>query len=317
MIKCVDFTEEYIEQAKQLAWENYLEECEHVTILPKDVEIPDLMYFADNRLGVAALEEGKLVGFLGVCHPWEGAFDSFDSLGTFSPTHAHGAVKVNRSKIYQDMYEYGSKKWVEQKIVGVGISLYAHDEEAKYGLFEYGFGMRCKDRIMLTANNKDDSKAEDLKFYELELKDFPVLHEMRRELDNHLRNAPCFMAGTNDEFEQWVAKVEAGDRRTFVAEKKGEIIAFIDIRDDAENFIAEHPLMKSIHGAYCKPECRGKGVYGKLLDYLLGVMRAEGNIYLGVDHESYNPTANRFWSKYFEEYTNSVVRKIEIWSVGK
>lgn len=48
-----------------------------------------------------------------------------------------------------------------------------------------------------------------------------------------------------------------------------------------------------------------------------GQMAKEGYIYLGVDHESYNPTANRFWPKYFEEYTNSVTRKLENWSVGK
>lgn len=41
--------------------------------------------------------------------------------------------------------------------------------------------------------------------------------------------------------------------------------------------------------------------------------KSEGFMYLGVDFESYNPTANRFWAKYFMEYINSVTRRIELW----
>jgi len=32
---------------------------------------------------------------------------------------------------------------------------------------------------------------------------------------------------------------------------------------------------------------------------------------LGVDFESFNPTASNFWLKYFTEYTHSVVRRID------
>lgn len=43
------------------------------------------------------------------------------------------------------------------------------------------------------------------------------------------------------------------------------------------------------------------------------VLKLEGFEYIGVDFESYNPTANRIWAKHFNEYTNSVTRKIELW----
>ena len=40
-------------------------------------------------------------------------------------------------------------------------------------------------------------------------------------------------------------------------------------------------------------------------------LKKEGFLRLGVDYESFNPTANVFWPKYFEVYTKSVVRRID------
>jgi hypothetical protein len=37
----------------------------------------------------------------------------------------------------------------------------------------------------------------------------------------------------------------------------------------------------------------------------------EGYQLLGVDCESFNPTARGFWLKYFAEYTHSMVRRID------
>ena len=42
---------------------------------------------------MAALDQGKLAGFLCYFSPWSNAFDTKDSSGTFSPLHANGAVR--------------------------------------------------------------------------------------------------------------------------------------------------------------------------------------------------------------------------------
>ena len=102
-------------------------------------------------------------------------------------------------------------------------------------------------------------RNKDLTFEELPVKEFPTIRELRRELNEHLKEAPCFMQADANDFERWITNVEKGDRRTFVA------------------------------------------------------LKSAGFEYLGVDYESYNPTANRFWAKHFMEYTNSVTRRIELW----
>lgn len=92
-MKFVTFGKEHLEEAKRIAWENYLEERVFVPALPEDIKLWDLNYFAKNGLGVAALNQGKLAGFLCWFSPWSGAFDTKNSLGTFSPLHANGAIK--------------------------------------------------------------------------------------------------------------------------------------------------------------------------------------------------------------------------------
>lgn len=114
-MEIIRFTAEHITRAKQLARENYYEECAKVHILPQIEEIPDLKEFANNGLGGVAFEGSQMIGFLCYCCPWENAFDSL-AIGTFSPIHAHGTIKDYKEKIYMKMYEKAAKVWVKHKI---------------------------------------------------------------------------------------------------------------------------------------------------------------------------------------------------------
>ena len=69
--------------------------------------------------------------------------------------------------------------------------------------------------------------------------------------------------------------------------------------------------MLNICGAYCVPDLRGSGTIQSLLDFLLYTLQSEGITRLGVDFESFNPTALGFWTKHFDVYTHSVVRRID------
>jgi len=313
-IECKPFTKKHLEAVKQIALDNYLEEREYVKELPEEVEIWDIGFFLENGYGVVAIEEEEIVGYLCFYNPWPGAFDTEDSLGTFSPLHANGAKKKNRYRIYQDMYEYAAKYLASKNIKGLGVCLYAHDEISKKALFEYGFGMRCKDSIQkISAFSQNQIHNTKCKFKEIKLEDFALLHELRFALHEHLKESPCFMQADADDYKRWITKVDEGDRRTFVAKLDDEIVAYVDIAEEGENFVTLHPKMRNIQGAYCKPEYRGMKIYADLLTFVVSVLKEEGYEYLGVDFESYNPTANRFWGKHFNEYTNSVTRRIELW----
>ncbi len=71
--------------------------------------------------------------------------------------------------------------------------------------------------------------------------------------------------------------------------------------------------MLNIQGAYCIPSYRGQGIMDDLLAYVKKVLKNEGIVYLGVDHESYNPTAAHYWKKHFKPYTASLIRYLFKW----
>ena len=91
----------------------------------------------------------------------------------------------------------------------------------------------------------------------------------------------------------------------------GEIIAFMEVCADGENFLTESPDMLNICGAYCSEAWRGRGVSQMLLDHVLCTLQSEKVVYLGVDYDTMNPTAAGFWEKYFQPYTASLVRRID------
>lgn len=139
------FSARHTSLAFELACRNYAEERAAVPALP-DVRPAPPQLFAENGLGVAAFEEGRMLGFLGCYEPWENAFTG-TARGTFSPIEAHGAVPEQREKIYRLLYQAAAEKWVEAGIASHSIALYAHDDAARRAFFTCGFGLRCVDAV--------------------------------------------------------------------------------------------------------------------------------------------------------------------------
>ena len=305
----LDFSKNHIEQAQKIVLMNYNEEREIVTNLPAISNVPDLESFADNGLGVVIKDGDDMLGFLCCYKPWGNAFDSKAS-GTFSPIHAHGAILKNREAIYQRLYQSAAEKWVKNNISYHAISLYAHDIQAVNAFFTYGFGLRCIDAVRPLTNFEFPS-CGGIGFDELSKTEVIKVREMRKLLSQHCGNSPCFMVKSTENFQKWINRAETRDSRLFVATKDEKPIAFMEVMDDGENFATEESCMKNICGAFCYPIYRGKGIVQGLLNYVISRLKAEGYKYLGVDFESFNPTARNFWLKYFAAYTNGVTRRID------
>jgi len=315
-MKIIDFTEELIPAACHVAMENYTEECKSVPALPENAMLPLLDELVENELGVAAVEGDALVGFLGAYGPWEPVFCTQNVRGVFSPLHAHGAVKENRAKIYQRMYQAAAEKWVKAGASSHAVTLYAHDAAANEAFFQYGFGMRCMDLIR-PMDDYELYKAGNCTCGELSAGRQRELRSMRKALSGHLAQSPCFMKDSPEDTANWIAQKEEHPPRTFIAEVGGKLVAYLEIKQKGENFVTFSRDMLNICGAYCLPEFRGNGVMQSLLGYTLSVLQSEDYKQLGVDCESVNPTARGFWTKHFETYTHSVVRRIDENAVKK
>lgn len=309
-MKIVDFEIKHVKEASMLALENYNEERKTVTILPKVEALPELTGFAKNGLGVAAYEKDKMVGFLCCYEGFDNAFGT-PAKGTFSPVNAHAATKDNRSCILKRMYQEAAKKWVKQKIAYHAIAFYAHDTVSINTMFEYGFGLRCIDAIRSMDTYECSSLQEGITFEELTKGNAKYVRELRRLLEEHMGESPCFMYSSPEHFEKWIERKEESDSRLFVAKDGQKIVSFIEIADEGENFATEVNSMVNICGAFSIPEYRGTGISQSLINYAIRTLKSEGYELLGVDYEGFNPTANGFWKKHFTIYTNSVVRRID------
>lgn len=304
------FSPNHAAEAAALAYAGYQEEREHVPALPVIADVPPLAQFAGNGLGAAAFDGGRMVGFLCTADPFEHAFGSTNVRGVFSPMGAHGAVRVNREKIYAHLYQFAAEKWVRAGAMSHSICLYAHDEAAHRLFFRYGFGERCVDAVRTLEPVRCASGGA----YELEevpAQECQEVYPFEVALHRHFLRSPFFMNRSLADFEAWRAEKQQEKARWFVAKHSGRMCAYLEISRAGETFISESAEYAHVTGAYCVPEHRGSGMYADLLRYAMAVLQREGYRYLGTDYESINPAAAGFWPKHFQEYTHGVVRRID------
>lgn len=305
-----DFSRVHLARAEALALQNYREERIAVPALPPTDSVPELDEFADNGFGVVAEEDGVLIGFLCFYPPWDNVFTT-TARGTFSPVHAHGAAGEGREHIYRRMYQAAAEKLVRAGINIHAVAFYAHDAEAIRALFTYGFGLRCVDAVRPMEPVGGVESCPGYEFTELEPSRRAKLLPLKNALIAHLGRSPSFMWYPSVEKPELDEEYNRRCPRYFTASVDGESVAFLEVIDGGENFACGHASMKNICGAYCAPGHRGRSVYQNLLNFAINTLKAEGYTRFGVDFESINPTALGFWTKYFDAYTNSVVRRID------
>ena len=308
-MQIVDFTLSHVAQAAHITMQNYEAERKFVSALPVVENLPDLTDFATNKLGVAAIDGGELVGFLCWHSPIDNLFGT--SKGMFSPLHAHGSIKKDRTNIYDRLYQAAAEKLVAEHVLSHGISLYEHDEDAKLSFFQNGFGSRCVDAIRSTGPIIG-SVCEGITFRQATQDDAEVLADMSNMLGRHLSGSPMFMPFTNLTTACDIAKnIESGEVEYFVAVENNKIVSYYCIQKDGENFASDDTSVINICGAYALPEIRRKGISTALLSWLMDLLRERGYLRCGVDFECFNYTARRFWLKYFTAYSDSVVRRVD------
>ena len=309
-MKIINFTTAHIEQAEQIARQNYEEERKFVSALPLMDTIPDLIQYVENGLGIAAFEDDTMLGYLCAVGPFTNAFGSTEAKGVFSPMGAHGAIGDTRADIYARMYQAAGEKWVRAGASSHAICLYAHDRETQDQFFRYGFGMRCIDAI----REMDEMTAplpDGYSFGRVILEDATTVLPLDNLLDRSYIDSPFFMFRAGHSEEEWLAYWKESNPICFAAYCDGIVVAFILAELDGETFIQETPAYQHITGLYCLPEHRGRGVSRKLLSLTIQNLKADGYTCLGVDYESFNPSGSAFWQKYFTAYTHSVVRRID------
>ena len=270
--------------------------------------------FSEN-LGVIAHDENeKLTGYMLFAGPWDGFFGNCD--GAFSPLGCSWISpeleSEQRIDLMSRLLQKGMEVLVNKKITSIALSEPVWDNDISKALSLSGFGIRCSDAIMQIkdGNFKCHRNCDsDVIFEELASGKIDLIKPLFSELEEHLASSPCFFPPEEGCFEIWC---ERFDPKIIVAKADGNIVGHIAFTDkDGENFISSSSNVLNIHGMFVKKEFRSKGIADGLLKAVYEVARKQGFNFLGVDYETLNPTALRFWTKYFEPYTYSWHRRID------
>lgn len=297
--------EKYIEDAVKLAQAEYNMEQKQIEALYekdyKDILTNSLNDMLNSKYGVVAVERGKLIGYLGFWGGWNGHFGKVR--GSFSPLFANAIGGENRGKTASLLFQYASEEMIKEEILSFAICTYSHDVEVMASLTMNGFGIRCTDAIRNVDKSFHIPLNTEYTYEEIHYSNADCLLSLKNSLVRHLRKSPTYFP--NDEFSEGNFTEMCLIRRSrfFVIKNKLEIIGYVEIMKDGETFITEEPDMLSIGGAYLKESYRGKNILQSLLSFVFETVKNEGIKRIGVDYETINPNALRFWGKYFNSYT--------------
>ncbi len=310
MLNIVPFEAKHIPEATALALGDYHRQRQRIPCLPPLEKLPYPEELACNGMGVAALEDGRMAGFLCAFGPFDNAFRSTDVKGVFSPMGGNAALPENRSRIYAAMYQAAAERWVKAGAVSHALCLYSGDEEVQRLFFRYGFGQRCADAIRPMLPLEGPSLSG-YRFAELAPRELGLVYPLEMALYDHYCSSPFFMNRTPDTPEQFLRTAGEDEARYFGAFQQEKLCAYVKVSATGETLIAAGRQYRHVNGAYCLPEHRGQGLYPGLLNFAIRSLAPMGYTLLGVDYESINPTALHFWGKHFDAYTCSVVRRID------
>ncbi len=302
---------DYIEDALELALCEYREECAENEHLPQEnfrEELREMLTeLFQQPFGKMAFKDGHMIGYLAFWGPFEGHFGNVN--GVFSPFGGNAFTGNDRGKLASLLFEEVSREMILQHVGSYAICRPAGCDIVNRTLVMSGFGIRCSDAILrLSAKAWQCDLDPTFSFCELDHSEIACMRPLREKLCLHLCDAPIFFPPLIPEMDQWFANESI---RVFAAIKNDCAVGFIAITDDGETYLTENSEMMNICGAYVEPDYRRFGIAKQLLSYICDICSKEGYTYLGVDCETMNPTALRFWGKYFQSYTYSYVRRID------
>jgi GNAT superfamily N-acetyltransferase len=206
------------------------------------------------------------------------------------------------------MYTCLSDRWVKDGCYTHVVSLMADDGHALEAWHWLGFGLVNVDSVRPVLPLEEFQAQVEVR--QASGQDAGVLTELGRALERHEAAAPTFWLHELGDFGKTLG--EPG-HAAWLALDAGGVVGFLALEpgDDCDCALLSDPGTVNISGAYILEARRGRGAAAALLDHALAWARAQGYARCAVDFESMNTLAARFWSRWFEPVSYSLVRSID------
>lgn len=252
---------------------------------------------------VGAFDGGSLAGFLG-------GFPLDGRGRMFVPDWAWAAGE--RDAI-EELYAHAAREWVAAGRRAHYWRVLASDEATRVVLSWLGFGMCGVDAARTVAPVAAVAEAS-VAVRRAGPNDVAVVQRFEQGLREHLAGSPVFhplgARMTNDEQLRTLNDVAAA---TLLAESPGRPRAMLRVGECSNQapLPLRSPRLASISLAFTTPDDRQRGAATALLAEAARWAEARGCTHLGVDFESANVVARRFWLSHFAPVSYTLCRQVE------
>lgn len=312
-LQVVPLREAHLEDAAALASARYRGFRDRLPLLPPQYAeaaavLPLLRDMTRSNPGVAAIRQGRLVGFLTA---WR--MSSFRGRpAAFAPELAHAAKGADGRRIVEEMYTHLAAAWVRD---GYRTHLLSVLADGRGGLDVWhwlGFAMIAADALrdlqpLPAAGGRASVRRGGPG-------DIAAAMDLGAALQRHMAAAPTFLSHKAPPArrgeEEWLADPA---HALWLGYDGTEAVAFLKqgpANPDACMIIADEGT-SSIVGAYTRADVRGRGMASALLDRALEWARTAGYTRCAVDFEPMNPTAARFWLQHFCPVCYTLARHVD------
>jgi GNAT superfamily N-acetyltransferase len=286
-----------------------------VPVLADSMTRPDIAerldWLVERRSGLAAIRNGRLIGFLG----WL-TVDDFRGTGrraAYCPAWAHAATDRDRERIYPLLYRAASREWTAAGCWAHAISLLAHDRDAVRTWCWNGFGVTVIDAIR-AIGDLDRATVPDVTFRRAEPTDLDAIVELETEHWRHYTHPPMLMPARTPAAAEIRDVLQHPTASYWLAIAEDRPIGFLRFETATEGAsdLVDSTTTIAISGAFVQPSLRGRGIATGILNTALLRYSTRGYDRCSVDFESFNPEAGSFWLRSFTPVCISMVRYPEL-----
>jgi GNAT superfamily N-acetyltransferase len=312
-LKITSLVAAHLDAAAKLVAERYRSERRQSPLLPAPYMdagaiAPRLLPHIGHVPGVAALEGGRLVGFV-----MSLLVSNRGERMAYVPDFGHGAIGGQEYGLYRQMYAEIADRWLANGCFFHGITLYPHEEAAREAWFSLGFGLAVMDALRSVEAGTPSTrlKASGVTVRRAGLEEIELIAALERGLGRHLSASPAYLPmiqGRRSELEGWL---EDAKHVLWLAFREGEAVGYMRF-EPSEGLVLPTAAQTtvSITGAFTRQDARGSGIGSLLLQTGLEWAGQLEYTRCSVDFETANLIGSNFWLKQFRPVTHSVVRRV-------
>ncbi len=255
---------------------------------------------------IVAKENKEIAGYMAYM-----VVDFHSEKSAFCPIVGHAAIEEDKEQIYRAMYNYVSRKWIENNAFNHLWMIFCDDDKLKTMLYDIGFGSYVIDTCQKTSDVSLKINSP-YRISTATLEDVNILYSLMEESRIYYVSPPIFLK--RDVYTKEMITSFIKDNVVFIAWDGNTPIGFFGLtRSERYNIetlaVPDSGQIKGL-GAFIIEEYRGRGIGKWLFKEVFDYCKDAKITYLHVNYETANPNASRFWPKYLKPVILSVRRTV-------